>query len=507
MLRRVFACGLAMLGAVGMLFGAAAAPAAGTLRIGMQDDPDQLDPAVGGTFAGRIVFAAMCDKLVDLTDKLSFAPQLATAWSWSADNRALTLTLRDGVTFQDGEKLDAQAVAANLERYRGAADSNRKPELRSVSAIEVVDARTVRIVLSQPYAPLVAALADRAGMMASPKAVAALGKDFAGAPVCSGPFRLTERVAQDHMTLDRYGGYWNSAAIHFDRVVFRPIANTSLRLVNLQSGQLDIIEEMAATDAARVKADPKLRLVTAPGLGFIALTFNLHNGARADNPVARDPRVRAALEAAIDRTVINQVVMEGLATVNNQTELPSSPYNNKAIPVPARDVEHARALLKEAGVANPEFEVMAANTPRDAQIAEVIQSMAADAGFRIKVTVGEVNSNIAAMTRGDYQSHVNVWSGRADPDPNLWVYLGGDSFQNWGKYDSKPFNDLLAQARAITDPGQRAAVYHKVADVLNADKPFLVLFNLPGIFGHSAGLKGFHPVPDGLIRVQDLTLE
>jgi peptide/nickel transport system substrate-binding protein len=496
-----------MLGACALLFAAAAAEAAGTLRVGIQDDPDQLDPALGGSFSGRIVFAAMCDKLMDLTDKLTFAPQLATAWVWSADNRALTLTLREGVTFQDGEKLDAAAVAANLERYRGAPDSNRRAELRAVAAVEMVDPRTVRIVLSQPYAPLVAVLSDRAGMMASPKAVAALGKGFSATPVCSGPFRLTERVAQDRMVLDRYAGYWNSAAIHFDRVVYQPIANTTLRLVNLQSGQLDIIEEMAATDAAKVKADPKLRLVTTPGLGYMALTFNLHNGPRADNPVARDARVRAALEAAIDRTVINQVVMEGLAAVNNQTELPGSPYNDKALPVPARDVDHAKALLREAGVSNPEFEVMAANTPRDQQVAEVIQAMAADAGFRIKVVVGEINSNIAAMTRGDYQSHINVWSGRADPDPNLFVYLGGDSFQNWGKYQSQPFNDLLAEARAVTDPGQRAAAYHKVAEVLNADKPFLVLFNLPGIFAHGANLHGFVPVPDGLIRVQGLTTE
>src|SRR3984957_20971169 len=93
---------------------------AATLRVGMQDDPDALAPALGGTFAGRIVFASLCDKLVDLNDKLEFVPQLATAWVWSADSRTLTLTLRDGVTFQDGEKLDADAVNANIERYRSA---------------------------------------------------------------------------------------------------------------------------------------------------------------------------------------------------------------------------------------------------------------------------------------------------------------------------------------------------------------------------------------------------
>src|ERR1700748_825386 len=144
---------------------AAVAHAAGTLRVGMQDDPDALDPARGGTFAGRIVFASMCDKLVDLTPDLKFVPQLATDWQWAADGKALTLTLRDGVTFQDGEKFNADAVRTNIERYRSAPESNRKGELRPVTSVEVVDPKTVRLLLSQPYAPLVAVLSDRAGMM------------------------------------------------------------------------------------------------------------------------------------------------------------------------------------------------------------------------------------------------------------------------------------------------------------------------------------------------------
>src|SRR4029077_6839609 len=149
-----------------------AAAAAGTLRVGMQDDPDALDPARGGTFAGRIVFVGLCDKLVDLGPDLKFAPQLATAWSWTADGKALTLTLREGVKFQDGEPFNADAVRVNIDRYRSAPESNRKGELKPVTAVEVIDPKKVRLVLSQPYAPLIAVLSDRAGMMGSPKALA-----------------------------------------------------------------------------------------------------------------------------------------------------------------------------------------------------------------------------------------------------------------------------------------------------------------------------------------------
>lgn len=158
----------ALLATIGPL----AAHAQGTLRVGMQDDPDVLDPARSGTFAGCIVFAAACDKLIDVDPGLAFVPQLATSWAWSPDGLSLTLTLRDGVRFQDGAALDATAVQANLARYRTAPESVRKAELKSVESVEVIDPRTVRLHLSHPDAPLLAVLADRAGTMLSPRSFA-----------------------------------------------------------------------------------------------------------------------------------------------------------------------------------------------------------------------------------------------------------------------------------------------------------------------------------------------
>ncbi len=258
---------------------AVVAHAAGTLRVGMQDDPDALDPARGGTFAGRIVFASLCDKLIDLSPDLKFVPQLATAWSWAPDGKALTLTLREGVTFQDGETFNADAVRVNIERYRTAPESNRKGELKPVTGVEVVDPKTVRLTLSQPYAPLIAVLSDRAGMMAAPDVLAKLGKDFANHPVCAGPFSFNERVAQDRIVLDRFPGYWNAGAIHLDRIVFRPTADSTVRLVNLQTGQLDMLEELAPTDAAKVEKDAKLKLQGVTALGYETIDINV--GARS----------------------------------------------------------------------------------------------------------------------------------------------------------------------------------------------------------------------------------
>src|SRR5438128_12616298 len=140
-----------------------------TLRFGLAEDPDILDPTLARTFVGRIVFAALCDKLFDVDEKLNIVPQLATSYEWSPDRKALTLKLRSGVTFHDGEKFDAAAVKFNLERHKNLPGSSRRAELAQLESVEVLDPLAVRIHLSAPSAPLLTVLADRAGVMVSAK--------------------------------------------------------------------------------------------------------------------------------------------------------------------------------------------------------------------------------------------------------------------------------------------------------------------------------------------------
>ena len=161
--------------AAALLLSAMPAAPANTLRIGLQADPSTLDPAQSAAFVDRVVMAAVCDKLIELDAKLAYVPQLATEWSWAADGLSLTMKLRAGVTFHDGEPFDAEAVRFNIERYKTAPYSRRQSELAPVKSVTVVDPVTVRFELSEPYAPLLAQLADRAGMMVSPKAARELG--------------------------------------------------------------------------------------------------------------------------------------------------------------------------------------------------------------------------------------------------------------------------------------------------------------------------------------------
>jgi peptide/nickel transport system substrate-binding protein len=494
-----------LLTVVAMHAGLAAASAAG-LRIGIQEDPDSLDPAVGGFFVGRVVFAAMCDKLVDIDADLNFVPQLATSWSQSTDGRALTLKLRPDVRFHDGETLDAAAVKVNLDRYRTAPESRRKAETRPITEVEVVDPLTVTIRLAAPFAPLLSVLADRAGMMLSPKALAAQGDRIGQAPVCAGPFRFVRRVAQERIELAKFDRYWNAGAIALDTITYMVVPSGAVRLVNLRAGSLDMIERMAATDMKAVQADGALRLFDKPGLAFQALVINTGNGARAAGPLGRDKRVRAALDLAIDRAALNQVVFDGAFVPNNQAEAPGSRYHDPSRPVAARDVAGARALLREAGHDRLAIGLTVINNPVDNQIAQVIQSMAAEAGFDIRIEALEAGAQVQATQRGEFDMALLPWSGRVDPDGNIAIWLQCDGFTNFGKFCRPEMDAALAEARAATDLAQRQAIYRRITATYLDEKPLLFLYHARWLWAASTRVEGFMPVADGLIRPQGIRI-
>ena len=343
-----------------------------TLHIALRQDLDVMDPTLATTYVGRIVFAGLCDKLFDIDEKLNIVPQLATGYEW-ADDKTLVIHLRPGVKFQDGEAMDAGAVKYTFDRYLTMQGSFRKSEISSIDQVEIVDPATVRVVLKSPSGAFLAQLTDRSGMILPPKVAEQEGKDFASHPVCSGPFKFVERVPQDHVTLERFADYWDAKTIHFDRVVYQVFLDSSVRLANLKAGSSDITEYIAPTDADAVKADPKLRLVVSDALGYTGLTNNLDNGARSNNPYGKNPLVRQAFNAAIDRAALVQVVYNGMYAPSVQPVSASSPFYDPSLKPPPRDVAKAKALLQQAGVTLPvKIELLTPNQP------DVLQSRRGD---------------------------------------------------------------------------------------------------------------------------------
>jgi peptide/nickel transport system substrate-binding protein len=498
---------LAIAAAAVLLSLAAAAQAQTTLRIGLAEDPDVLDPTLARTYVGRIVFAALCDKLFDIDEKLNVVPQLALSSETVDDGKGLVIKLRPGVKFHDGEPLDAEAAKFSLERHLSFPGSFRKPELASVDHIDVVDPLTIKLVLKAPFSPLLAQLTDRAGMMVSPKAAKAEGDKFGLHPVCAGPYKFVERVQQDRIVFEKFADYWNKDNVFIDRIVFQPIVDPTVRLANLKSGGLDLIERVLATDLKEVRADPRLKVATAIELGYQGVTLNIGKD-KAKGPLSQSAKIRQALDLAIDRDAINQVVFNGEFQPGNQWINPDHPYYQKAVPIRARNVEKAKALLKEAGVTPPvsvDFLV-----PKGAETetpAQVIQSMAAEAGFDMKIRVTEFATGLKEAEAGDYQAYMLAWSGRVDPDGNSYIFLHSNAPQNYSAWNNAQADKALEEARLVTDPARRKASYETLAKLVQDEEPILYLYHRRIIIAHTTRLEGYRQMPDGLVRVIGLKLK
>lgn len=484
------------------LLGLAALPAQAqspsTLRIGLQEDPDVLDPHKARTFVGRIVFMGLCDRLVDITPELKIIPRLATEWSFAADGLTLTMKLRTDAKFHDGEAFNAAAAKANLERAMTLPDSLRKSELASVASVEAPDPATLVLKLKRPDATLLAQLTDRAGMMLSPKS---LGPDISAKPVCSGPYQFVERVQNDRIVLEKFKGHWEADKYQFDRVIYRAIPDTTVRLANLRAGELDMLERLAPTDVKSAKGDKSLKVESTANLGYQGITINTNHGEAANQPMGKDKRVRQALSLSIDRKVLSQVVFEGLYAPMNQPFNPGNQYLSAALPVPERDVAKAKALLKEAGAAKVSVELFVTNNPVDAQLGQVIQAMAQEAGIDIQIRSTEFASQLRDQQQGKFQMSRIGWSGRIDPDGNIHQFVTTKGNQNDGKYSNPEVDKLLDEARTIYDVAERKKRYDAAQKILQDELPIVYLYNQTVFFALRSNLQGFVINPDGMIRL------
>jgi peptide/nickel transport system substrate-binding protein len=485
--------------------GAMAASAQTNLRIGLAEDPDALDPTTARTYVGRIVFASICDKLFDIDDKLNVVPQLALSHETSADGKAVTIKLRPGVKFHDGEPMDAEAVKFSLERHMTMQGSFRRPELSVVDKVVVVDPLTIRLDLKAPFAPLIAQLTDRSGMIVSPKAAREAGDRFGQKPVCAGPYQFVERVQQDRIVVQRFADYWDKDNVHIDRITYLPIVDSTVRLANLRSGQLDLIERALATDIKEIRANNRLKLVTAPELGYQGLTINVGKGEASK--VFADKRIRQALAASIDRAAINQVVFNGEFAPGNQWVGPNNPYFQQKFPVPGRDLAKAKRLIAEAGVKTPiPLDFMVPNNPETRQVAEVIQAMAAEAGFEMKIRVTEFATSLSEAEAGRYQAYLVAWSGRTDPDGNIYSFAKTGQPNNYGGYSDPEVDAWLDEARTKGAFAERKAIYEKAAGKLIDEGGIIYIFHRIVLIAHTARLTGFTQLPDGLVRVKGMKL-
>ncbi|MEV6368444.1 ABC transporter substrate-binding protein [Micromonospora musae] len=495
-------------------FGSPADPNAvrdgGNLVIALSAEPDALDPTLSRSLYSRYVFQAMCQKLYDVDEKAQVVPQLATALpTTSSDGKSVTIPLRENVRFADGTQLDAAAVKATIERHLSNARSARKSELGPIEAVDTPDAHTVVIRLAQPFAPLVGALADRAGMIMSPKALQSLGDDFASAPVCVGPFKFGKRVPQNSIEVVRDPNFYDASKVHLDGITWRILSDASIRAANLRSGDAQVADSVSTQDVAALQGESSLTVLQSQSLGYQGLTFNIGNvdglgtaPKPINRPIAQNAKVRQAFEHALDRKALVQAVFNGIHAEACSPISPASPFSSpEAQNCPAHDPAKAKQLLTEAGVQTPyPVTMLASNTPDTLRLAQALQSMVKDGGFDLKINPVEYSSLLDEQDRGNFELLQLGWSGRIDPDANITNFVGTRASQNVAGYSNPQLDGLLTQARQASDIEERKKLYGQAVTLLQQDDALIYLYRQRNLTAFSNKIQGLQVFPDGVIR-------
>lgn len=480
---------------------------AAELHFGMADDPDALDSVTNRTTSGTQVLTALCDRLLTINADGSVAPGLAKSWSWSDDKLALTLELTPGLKFHDGTPVDAEAVKFHVERAKTQKDSQRAEDATSIVSVEAKGPTTVVFRLSQPDAVLLTKLGERLGMVMSPTAVKAGGENFARNPVCTGPYKFVSRTAQDKIVLEKNANYRNASAYAFNRVIFQMLPDDSVRLANVRAGSVDIIDKLDPSAVAAVEQEGALKVI--PVDTFNNQTVVVNFDAKNKPPLSTNAKVREAFELALDRQAIVDVVWAGRYIAGNQFVPPTSPYYNKDIPIPARDVDKAKRILQEQGFTQPvPVELMVSNRPLSVRVAEVMQAMLTEAGFDAKIKVVEHATALKVTAAGDFETWGPIGPQFAnDPDGLSFLTLHSEGGRNLSRYNNPEVDKLLLESRAELNPAKRAELFHKIMALVTADRPVIYLYHLRPLYVMNAKLSGFKTTSDGFILFDGMKLD
>src|SRR5215216_1652272 len=466
--------------------------------ISLNADPPKLDPAQSSAFVDRQVLNNICDKLADIDAQGKIVPMLATEWKISDDKLTYTFTLREGVKFHDGTDFNADAVKANLTRDM-TEKSPRRTELSSVQSVDVVDPKKVKITLKQPFAPFLSVLTDRSGMIVSPKAAQEMGDDFLTKPVCSGPFMFQDRVKGDHITLVRNPNYWQPGLPKAAKLTYKIFTDPNVELVNLRSGQVDFIDSVPAKEVPNVQQDSKFAVVNQAGFGYQGIYLN------TTKPPLDNKAVRKAIDLLIDRDALVKVVFSGTATPGHSPFAPSHFAFGDSDKYEKPNLEQAKKLLADAGISNVSFTLKTGTAPVNVQVAQLIQNFLKPAGIDMQIEKLEFGTQLDQTDKGDFQASALGWSGRPDPDLNIYDFMFTGGANNSSQFSNPTVDEQLKIARAESDKAKRKAAYDQVMQVLKDEVPYVYLFHQNNVFAMSAQVTGYIYVADGIIRAANMT--
>jgi len=480
----------------------------GDLNVGLDSDAVTLDPLLSTALVDRQVMLNMYDTLVRVDAQNNVQPDLATSWQYTSPTE-LVLTLRTDVKFTDGTPFNADAVVFNIKRILTDSASPRLSEISTVRDVVAVDSSHVRFDLKAPFSPLLAALTDRAGMMLSPTAVQKLGKNLANAPTNagSGPFMFKEWVKGDHLTIVRNPHYWQkdaqgNALPYLNSVTYHGITDGTVEFDNLQTDTIDVADTVAPNDVAQAKSNPSLVYHQIAGLSFYGIELN------TTVPPLNNVHVRRAIEWGVNREEILNTVFKGVGVLAQGPLSPGSWAYDASFAPYHYDVNQAKTELQAAGMASGvSFTLITTSgSPVATQEAQFIQAELQPAGIKVTIQEETFAKELTDTETHHFQAAVLGWSGRPDPDGNVyaWFHTGGGF--NDMLYTNPQVDSLLDQARASTDQQTRAHDYIQAQALIMQDAPYVFLYHGVSIQASSTKVQNFQILPTTIMNFTSVYL-
>ena len=493
-----------------------------TLIFGRGGDSVSLDPITVTDGESFKVTKNVFDTLVNFGEQdTEIEPALASEWTPSEDGLTYTFTLEEGVKFHDGTDFNAEAVVKNFERW-AAGDGEQFPYYGSMfggygdeegNVIESVEATgdyEVVFTLKRPQAPFLKNLAMSPFGIASPTAFEEAGDAFGDNPVGTGPFKFVEWKRNDTITIEKFDDYWVDGEPKLDQVVFRAIPDNSARLNALLSGEIDLADGITPSDGATIEADENLQLFERPSMnvGYLGMTVT--------REPFDDPKVRQAVNHAIDKQALVDAFFEGRAEVAKNPIPPVISGYNDSIEGYDYNPERAKELLAEAGLPDGfEMELYAMPVPRpympDGQkVAEAIQKNLADVGVTAEIVSFEWATYLEKAANGEADAFLLGWTGdNGDADNFLYALLDQDNVgtNNYTYYESQELHDVLIQAQSEVDEDVRNDLYMQAQEIIHEDAPWVPLAHSTPLLAGGKNVINFKAHPTGSDKLASVDLE
>ena len=483
---------------------AAAKPTGGTLVYARNMDTKTLDPHFSAQLSERYALYLIYNTLVAYDKDFNIVPDLAASWDIGDEGKSITFHLRPNVKFHDGTDCDAAAVKWNIDRVLDPSiNSPLKGQLQPpLEQVEVLDKTTVRLRSSTAWRPLLAALGERPGFIVSPTAAQKSGGDFGRTPVGSGPYRFVEWVADSHITVERFAGYWDAGRPGLDRIEIRHAPDTQVQLSMLRAGEVQLIDSV----------DPGV-LSTVQGVQGVVVE-ELKSGrfwgtqSHTDIPPFDNADLRKAVGYASDREAVRRVAFSNTGRPATHPLGSGWAYDSRldsqGYPF---DLDKAKDFLARSGMAGQTLTFTNSNDRLTQNIAQVLQAGYQKIGLTVSLESVPAADSFARVKEGKTNWTITNWAPRADPDGLLRILWHSKGFQNTTHFSNPEVDRLLDQAAGMFDTAPAAEIYHRVEQVVVEEASYTFTVWPSEFAARRSNVQGFVYYPDLILRLRDLSLE